>query len=95
MFGGLIASVIYGFTSKRLTERFTFFLNEGIHRSTKNGLAGALLGALLGIPFSILSGSLTFVLIGILGGGLICGLRAVIQYIVLSFWLWRSFKIGM
>lgn len=90
--GGLAASVIYGFTSKRLAERFTFFLNEGMHRSTKNGLAGALLGALVGIPFSILFWNSTFVLLGMLGGGLICGLGAVIQYIIMSFWLWRSLK---
>lgn len=94
LLGGLFASVIYGFTTEQLAERFTFFQYEGIHRSMKNGLVGASLGVLAGVPFSVLSGSLIFMLVGLIVGGLVYGLRAVIQYLILRFWLWRSLRLA-
>lgn len=88
--GGLLTSVAYGFTTKQLTDRFTLFPNEGMRRSAKNGLVGALIGALLGTLSSILLGNLAFILIGMLVGGLIFGLRSVLQHFILRFWLCQS-----
>lgn len=106
LISGLFFGLIGGFSGNQLTEHLILSPNEGIRRSAKNGLllglaawlisgAGIELGIELIFKQSI---GLTSQLLWGLGGGLIVGLlfginrglKAVIQYLLLRFWLWRT-----
>jgi len=94
LIGGFVGGMLAGISKSQLIDRLRLSPNEGLKRSTRNGLFIMLLFGPLGILFGELLGGLLFAwLFGPLGGllgGLFLGLGDVIQYYTLRFWLWHS-----
>lgn len=85
---GLLLGLGYGLYSESIAIHVA--PNQGMRDSMHNGLAGGLVFGLLGGVLGGLSSGLTFGLSFGLAFGLIFGLRAVIQHILLRYFLWRA-----
>lgn len=99
---GLIRGLAGAFSDKKLAERSSPTLNEGMRRSATNGLllipigglpfglVGGLVGWLIRGPFAGLISGLIFWLAFGLITGLVGGLFAVVQHSFLRIWLWGT-----
>ena len=100
--GVVILGLVFGPSGRQLPKRLSLAPNEGIWRSGKNGLTGALVGGpLAGLGIGLVGGlakgpifgvlaALFFGLMGGLGIGLMVGLEAFEKHFLLRFFLSRQ-----
>lgn len=102
LYFSLVLALLAGLSKNQLTDRPRVSPNEGIQRSLRNGLLVALLSALItgplagleiGMFYTRFNGLLIGLFVGLCTfflGGMSYGLGAVIQHLILRFWLWKS-----
>ena len=86
LFVGLFVGLYFVQSSRRLTERLTLSLNEGIQRSVKNGLLILFIGMVGGLVLRLVLGLVFGLFVGLFVG-LGSGLAAAVKHYILRFWL--------